>query len=82
MTSTRDTNEPAAVAAGSAATDDTAGFDVVNTTRSNIPTKPLRSTLGAINPVGLGSGLVPSFGLPTPGGSVVGGIVPGGAALS
>jgi hypothetical protein len=66
MTSTRDPQEPTEVTADQPATDDTAGFTLVNTTRSNIKTAPALS---------LGAPLVPSFAPPAPLGADVTGFV-------
>jgi hypothetical protein len=78
MTSTRDPEEPTAVTADAAATDDTAGFTGINTTRANIKS----SSAVVVPPIGLGGGLVPSLGLPSLGESDVTGFVATGAPAS
>jgi hypothetical protein len=61
MTSTRDPREPTLVTTDPAASDDTAGFAGINTTRSNIK----NSSAVVVPPIGLGGGLTPSLELPS-----------------
>jgi hypothetical protein len=75
MTSTRDPQEPTPVTTDPAATDDTAGFTAINTTRSNIPSKPSQHALGVIPSLGLGGGLTPSLEPPALLGADVAGFV-------
>jgi hypothetical protein len=56
-----------------AVTEDTVGFTTINTTRSNIPSKPSQNALGSVSPLGIS--LMPTFGLVAPAGADVAGFV-------
>lgn len=77
MTSTRDPQEPTPVTADAAATDDTAGYNLVNTTRSNI-----KASGSVVSPLSLGGGLTPSFAPPSLGENDVSGFVATDSATS